>query len=207
MTQPVAGDKPEAPKKRSIWMSFLPVVLFGGLAGLFYYQLIYGDPSNLPSVLINKPAPEFDLPALKGLKIDGKQVPGLSTADLRNGEVKVVNFWASWCTGCRTEHPVLERFSKMNVAPLVSINYKDKDANALRFLGQYKNPFVAVGVDNKGRTGIDFGVYGIPETYVVDGKGFIRYKHIGPIAPRDLERIIIPAIEKARVDLDLKPAQ
>ncbi|HHK74494.1 MAG TPA: DsbE family thiol:disulfide interchange protein [Rhizobiales bacterium] len=198
MTDDTASEMNEAPKKRSIWMSFLPVILFVGLAGLFFYQLSNGDPSTLPSVLIDKPAPDFDLPAIAGLKRDGQPVPGLSSADLKKGKVHVVNVWATWCTACRTEHPVLEKFARMNIAPLVGIDYKDKPEKVVRYLRQYGNPFAAVGDDAKGRTGIDFGVYGVPETYVIDGKGIIRYKHIGPIMPADLESKIIPAIKKAR---------
>ncbi len=198
MTDDIAQETPDAPRKRPIWMAFLPVVLFGGLAGLFFYQLSSGDPSSLPSVLIGKPVPEFDLPPIKGLERGGKPVPGLSSADLRKGKVHVLNVWASWCTACRTEHPVLKRFAEMKIAPLVGLNYKDTTRKAIGFLNQLGNPFDAIGFDKKGRTGIDFGVYGVPETYVIDGEGIIRYKHIGPIAPRDLERIIIPAIKKAR---------
>ena len=192
------ADEGAAPRKRSIWLTLLPVALFAALAGLFTYSLQTGDPSRLPSVLINKPAPEFNLPALEGLARDGKQLPGIKSADLKAGKVHVLNFFASWCTGCREEHPVLEVFQRMKVAPLVGIDYKDAPSNALRFLGQHGNPYDIVGVDRKGRTGIDWGVYGIPETFIVDGEGIVRYKHIGPISPRDLKEIIIPEIEKAR---------
>lgn len=195
----VTGKSEESkPQRRSIWLAALPIVFFAALAGLFTYSLQTGDPSRLPSVLINKPSPEFDLPKLDGLMRNGRQLPGIKTPDLKAGKVHVLNFWASWCTGCREEHPVLEAFHKMKIAPLVGIDYKDAPSNALRFLGQYGNPYDIVGVDRKGRTGIDWGVYGIPETFIVDGEGIVRYKHIGPISPRDLKEIIIPEIEKAR---------
>lgn len=181
------------------WWAMMPVVFFAGLV-LVFVVLMTDDKSasTVPSVLINKPASEFDLPQLDGLKRDGKQLPGIKTADLKKGKVHLVNFWASWCTGCREEHPVLEAFHRMNFVPIVGIDYKDAPSNALRFLGQYGNPYDIVGVDRKGRMGIDWGVYGIPETFVVDGEGIIRYKHIGPISPKDLKEIIIPEIEKAR---------
>lgn len=198
-----AADAP--PPKRSIWITLLPIAFFAALAGLFTYSLQTGDPSRLPSVLINRPAPEFDLPQLDGLTRDGQQVPGIKTADLKAGKVHVVNFWASWCTGCRTEHPVLEAFHRMKIAPLVGVDYKDAPSNASRFLGQYGNPYDIIGVDRKGRAGIDFGVYGVPETYIVDGDGIIRYKHIGPISARDLKETIIPEIEKARTSKAAKP--
>ena len=190
-------DQTPAPK-RSLWLTLLPIAFFAALAGLFTYSLQTGDPSRLPSVLINKPVSEFDLPRLEGLTRNATQLPGIKTADLKAGKVHVVNFWASWCTGCRKEHPVLEAFHRMKVAPLVGVDYKDAPSNALRFLGQYGNPYDIVGVDRKGRTGIDWGVYGIPETFIVDGEGIIRYKHIGPISVKDLKEIIIPEIEKAR---------
>ncbi len=176
----------------------LPLVLFLGLAGLFFVGLHSGDPSRLPSALIGKPVPEFKLPPLEGLKRSGAQVPGLSSGDLKGDGVQIINFWASWCVPCRVEHPFLERLAKESNAPLVGINYKDKTTAARRFLGQLGNPFQAVGVDAKGAAAINWGVYGMPETFIVGKDGTILYKHVGPIDKESLETKLLPEIRKAR---------
>ncbi len=192
------ADETRGTRAGGAWRMALPLVLFLALAGLFFVGLQSGDPSKLPSALIGKPVPEFDLPPLEGLKHDGAQVGGLKTGDLKGKGVQIVNFWASWCLPCRDEHPFLERLTKESKAPLVGINYKDKTAAARRFLGQLGNPFQAVGVDTNGSAAIEWGVYGMPETFIVGDDGTILYKHVGPIDARDVEAELLPAIRKAR---------
>ncbi|MEZ5877353.1 MAG: DsbE family thiol:disulfide interchange protein, partial [Tepidamorphaceae bacterium] len=138
----------------------VPLVIFLSLAGLFYYRLGAGDPSKVPSALLGKEAPEFSLAALEGLEGGSGPIPGFSRADL-NGAVSVVNVWASWCVPCREEHPFIEKLSEDTRFKVYGLNYKDKAENARRFLGRYGNPYDAVGVDEKGRVGIDWGVYGV----------------------------------------------
>jgi cytochrome c biogenesis protein CcmG/thiol:disulfide interchange protein DsbE len=162
----------------------LPVLFFAAIALLFWKGLS-GDPATLPSNLINKPAPQFSLPA-----VDGLNLPGLSDADLRKGRVTVVNVWASWCGPCRSEHPLLMELASRKDIMLVGINNKDSAENAQRFLGALGQPFTAVGADIQGRTSIDWGVYGVPETFIVDGKGIIRHKHVGPLSPGALDEAI-----------------
>ena len=180
------------------WRMALPLILFLGLAGLFFVGLHSGDPSRLPSALIGKPVPDFKLPPLDGLKTNGTQVPGLTSGDLKGKGVQIVNFWASWCLPCRDEHPFLEKLAQESKARLIGINYKDKTAAARRFLGQLGNPFQAVGVDAKGTAAINWGVYGMPETFIVGNGGKILFKHVGPIDADDLQTKLLPAIRKAR---------
>ena len=127
-------------------------------------------------------------------------MPGFANTDLAQGKVSIVNVWASWCTPCAAEHPYLTELAKQSGAPLFGINYKDKADNARRFLGRYGNPFVGVGADTTGRTAIEWGVAGVPETFIVDATGRIAYKHVGPISPEVMERDLLPAIKKARVE-------
>ncbi len=176
-------------------LTLLPVLVFGALA-LLLLKGLSGDPSTLPSTLINKPAPAFVLPAVAGL-----DVPGLADLDLRQGKVTVVNIWASWCGPCRAEHPLLMELSKRTDSVLVGINNKDEAANAARFLGGLGQPFKAIGADTTGRTTIDWGGYGVPETFVVDGKGIIRYKHVGPLSPEILNGRLADEIKKAATTL------
>ncbi|MGI9483972.1 MAG: DsbE family thiol:disulfide interchange protein [Hyphomicrobiales bacterium] len=178
----------------------LPLVLFAALAVVFLIRLNAGDPSKLPSALIGKPVPKFDLTPVEGLMSDGKPVEGLSAKALTGSKVSVVNFWASWCPPCRVEHPFLMDLGKRDDIHVYGINQKDKPGNARRFLGHYGNPYIKVGADPKGRVSIDWGVYGLPETFVVDGQGIIRYKHVGPITADTLERLL-PAIEEAKQPL------
>jgi cytochrome c biogenesis protein CcmG/thiol:disulfide interchange protein DsbE len=146
---------------------------------------------NLPSTLIDKPAPEFELPPLRA------GAPGLSSADMKAPGVKLVNIWASWCVPCRIEHPNLTKLAAMGLA-VHGINYKDTDEAAEKFLAELGDPFTLIGADRKGRVGIDWGVYGVPETFIVDGQGRIVYKHIGPIQGSDIAEKILPAVEKAK---------
>lgn len=166
----------------------LPLVLFLGLAGWFALGLTR-DPSVLPSNMIDKPVPAFDLPPV------ADSLPGLKAADL-TGKAQLVNIFASWCAPCRVEHPVLMRLAEELKVPLVGIAYKDKPEATRAFLDQLGNPFSAVGQDRDGRVGIDFGVYGVPETYVVDRDGRIRYRHVGPLMPADVEEKILPLMRE-----------
>jgi cytochrome c biogenesis protein CcmG/thiol:disulfide interchange protein DsbE len=175
----------------------LPVLIAGALFVLFYGSLMDPDgKSDIPSALIDKPVPPFELPPVTGLNRDGVPSPGLASTDLA-GRVTVINVWASWCVPCRQEHPILTDLAKDPRIRLVGINYKDEPENAVRFLGQLGNPYAAVGADIRGRVAIDWGVYGVPETFVVAADGRIAYKHIGPISPESLRERLIPEIEKA----------
>ena len=183
--------------RRRLWIAFLPLVLFIALSGVFLYQLGSGkDASEIPSVLIGTKAPSLDLPPLDGLTANGVPVPALTDAAIR-GQLSLVNVWASWCVPCRQEHPILLELSRDPRVELVGINYKDKNDNALRFLGELGNPFAAVGVDPAGKAAIDWGVYGIPETYLVGPDGEILFKQIGPFTTESLRDKLLPAIEKA----------
>ena len=190
-----AADESSGKKRRNI-LVLLPLAAFLALAALFLYQLGSGDPSRLPSALIGRPAPPTDLPPLAGLERGGKMLPGLSNAAFQ-GELTLVNVWASWCVPCADEVPFLEKLSKDKRIKLVGINYKDPPDNARRFLNRYGNPFVAVGVDASGRTSIDWGVYGVPETYLIGRDGTIAYKLVGPITAENLAQVLEPEIAKA----------
>jgi cytochrome c biogenesis protein CcmG, thiol:disulfide interchange protein DsbE len=179
-------------------LRLLPVALFLAIAGLFAYGLT-GDPQKLPSTLIGKPAPRLALAPLEGLTQAGQPVPGLAETDLAtSGAPTVVNFWASWCAPCVAEHPLLIELGRQTGVRLVGINHKDTAVNARRFLARYGNPFALVAVDGNGRAGIEWGVYGMPETFVLDGRGAIVFKHVGPITADTLRRDIIPAIQRAQ---------
>jgi cytochrome c biogenesis protein CcmG/thiol:disulfide interchange protein DsbE len=188
------GDTPP----RKSWLVALPAVIFAALAALFAFALFSGDPAKLPSVLIGKPAPATSLPPLAGLAEGGEPVPGFGPADLRRGDVTVVNFFASWCAPCVAEHPMLIALKQRVGVRLLGVNYKDPEPGGRRFLGRYGNPFSAVGVDANGRVAIEWGVYGMPETFVVDGKGVVAAKWVGPITDDALRAKILPAIEQAR---------
>ena len=191
----VASDNP-APVKRRRLLVLLPLLLFLALAALFLFRLGAGDPSKLPSALIGRPVPATDLPPVAGLVRDGKPVPGIANTDF-NGAVTLVNVWASWCVPCHDEAPILMTMAQDKRFRIVGINYKDQPENARRFIGRYGNPFVAVGADGNGRASIDWGVYGVPETFVVGRDGRIAFKLVGPISADNLERTLKPAIEKA----------
>jgi len=179
-------------RRRPRLIFLLPLGFFVALALIFLMRLESGvDPSAIPSALVGQSAPEFDLPPLEGVT-----VPGLKRADL-DGKVTLVNVFASWCAPCRQEHPVLEKLAKDNRIRLVGINYKDQPENARRFLGDLGNPYAAIGVDRQGRTTIDWGVYGVPESFVVGADGIIRYKFIGPLSDETAANLLMPEIEKA----------
>ncbi|HEY7458624.1 MAG TPA: DsbE family thiol:disulfide interchange protein [Xanthobacteraceae bacterium] len=174
----------------------LPLAIFIALLALFWFRLGAGDASRLPSALIGKPAPALSLPPLEGLMRDGAPVPGLNPGAFV-GRVTLVNVWASWCAPCRDEHPFLTRLSGDRRIMLVGINYKDQATNALRFLERFGNPYSAVGVDAGGRAAIEWGVYGVPETFLVGRDGRIAYKQIGPIADEATFKRVQTEIEKA----------
>lgn len=175
-----------------LWLALLPVAVFVLLAAIFWKGLSR-SPSELPSALIGRPVPEFTLAPIEGLG-----VPGFDSASLRTGQVTVVNVWASWCAPCRIEHPFLVMLAKRPDIRLFGINYKDDPENARRFLGTLGQPFAAVGSDEKGRAALDWGVYGVPETFIVDGAGVIRYKWIGPLSAGALAGVMAAEIEKAK---------
>lgn len=187
----------QQPSRGRFWM-LAPVVIFAMLAGLFMVGLQSGDPSRLPSALVGKPAPDLALPAVEGLLDNGAQVPGLATRDISNGKVTVLNVWASWCGPCRDEHPLLIELASRNDINLVGLNYKDQRENAVRFLTSLGNPFSRVGADSTGRTAVDWGVYGVPETYVINAEGKITYKYTGPLTPKAMQEDLLPAIASAQ---------
>ncbi len=188
----------EPKPRRQLWLALAPVAIFAALAALFAKGLTNDDPNRIPSVLLGKPVPEFNLPAVDDLTADGQQLPGLKTADLKTGRVSVINVWASWCAPCRVEHPFLMQLAEHKDIHLAGINYKDKPENARRFLGALGNPFARVGADQKGSAAVDWGVYGVPETFIVDGDGVIRYKWIGPLTERALNEELIPRIRSTQ---------
>jgi len=187
---------PETRSRRLSLLMLLPLIAFAGLAVLFWYRLGDGDPSRIPSALIGRPAPQTTLPQLEGLQNNGAQVPGLDPASFK-GKVSLVNVWASWCVPCHDEAPLLTELAKDRRLQLVGINYKDTPDNARRFLGRYGNPFGLVGTDANGRASIEWGVYGVPETFVVGREGTIVYKLVGPITPDNLRAVLMPELEKA----------
>ena len=174
----------------------VPLVIFLALAGLFLFRLGTDDPSRIPSALIGRVAPDTNLPPIDGLVRDGAPVPGLTSKDFA-GAVTLVNVWASWCVPCHDEVPFLDQLAKDKRIRLAGINYKDQAENARRFIGRYGNPFAAIGTDANGRTAIEWGVYGVPETFVVGRDGRIAYKLVGPITAENFETQVKPAIEKA----------
>ncbi|MBI1621890.1 DsbE family thiol:disulfide interchange protein [Aquamicrobium zhengzhouense] len=178
------------PRRR--WLPLLPFILFMVLAGIFLVQLLSGkDSSVVPSALIGQEAPQTPLPALEGMNL-----PGFDPAAFA-GKVTLVNVWASWCAPCRVEHPVLMQLAKDGRVEIAGLNYKDKPENARRFLNELGNPYSMIGTDDAGRAAIEWGVYGVPETFLVGKDGRIAYKHVGPFTPEIMTRQILPEIEKA----------
>jgi cytochrome c biogenesis protein CcmG, thiol:disulfide interchange protein DsbE len=174
----------------------LPLVVFLALAVLFLVRLGAGDPGRIPSALIGHEAPATALPAVAGLERDGKQLPGLNSGDFK-GRVTLLNVWASWCVPCHDEVPFLERLGADSRIRLVGINYKDEPDNARRFLGRYGNPFAASGADPNGRAAIEWGVYGVPETFLVGRDSRIAFKLVGPITADNFQSVLGAAIERA----------
>lgn len=169
----------------------VPLLLFAMIAGYFLWGLVSDrDPGRVPSMMVNKPVPAFELPPL-----DGLDVPGLASADLGNGEVAVVSFFASWCLPCRVEHPLLMTLAQHDGVRVFGIDFRDRPEDARRWLGELGNPYQRVGDDARGRTAIDFGASGVPETFVIDREGKIRHQHIGPLTADDIDREIMPLIE------------
>ena len=174
----MAGEA-ATPKPRR-FIVLVPLLLFLALAALFLMQLLSGrDVAEIPSALIGQPAPETNLPPLEGMAL-----PGIDSKNFA-GKVTLVNVWASWCAPCREEHPLLLALSQDKRFSIAGLNYKDAPENARRFLGSLGNPYAAVGVDPNGRASIDWGVYGVPETFIVGPDGTIRHKHIGPLTPEN----------------------
>jgi cytochrome c biogenesis protein CcmG/thiol:disulfide interchange protein DsbE len=168
--------------------AFIPLLIFVVLMGFLAVGLSL-NPREIPSPLINKPAPAFSLPSLDAPE------QKIATQDLR-GKVWILNVWASWCVACRIEHPLLVEFSKTGAVPIYGLNYKDKRDDAIRWLGKFGNPYTRSLSDTDGLVGIDFGVYGVPETFVIDKAGVIRMKHIGPVTPEVLRDDILPLVRK-----------
>lgn len=192
----MTGVEGVTPSRRRSWVVALPLIAFVALVGLFWIRLGSGDPSKIPSALIGRPAPQSKLPALEGLTANGAQVAGLDPAAFK-GEVSVVNVWASWCVPCHDEAPLLLQLAQDKRIRMVGINYKDAQDNARRFLGRYGNPFSAVGTDTNGRASIEWGVYGVPETFIVGRDGNIAYKLIGPVTPDNFDSVLKVQIDKA----------
>ena len=165
----------------------VPVVLFFILVGFLLIGL-YKDPSEVPSPLIGKPVPQFSLPRLNSSEI--------FTEKQFLGKVSLLNVWGTWCFACKQEHPILNELASKNITPIYGLNYKDDANEAKKYLKNYGDPYVANAVDENGRVGIEWGVYGAPETFLIDEKGIIRYKHIGPITKKDLDVIILPKIRE-----------
>jgi cytochrome c biogenesis protein CcmG/thiol:disulfide interchange protein DsbE len=193
MTEPSTTDSP--PQGRS-WLMALPLIAFAALAAIFWFRLGNTDPSRIPSALIGHPAPQTALPPLEGLANGGAPVPGLDPAVFK-GKVSVVNVWASWCIPCHDEAPLLTVLGKDKRLQLIGINYKDAPDNARRFLGRYGNPYGMVGVDGNGRAAIEWGVYGVPETFIVGREGTIVYKMVGPVTAENVDSVLRVEIDKA----------
>ena len=185
-----ARPAPEAPSRRRWWVFLVPLIVAAALGAMFAVGLNH-DPAVLPSALLNKPAPAFTLPPLPGA-----DRPGLSRADL-GGKPMLVNVFASWCVPCRVEQPMLERLAAQGVT-IMGIDYKDRPQDVKDWLGEMGNPFTRIGSDADGRVAIDWGVYGVPETYVIDRAGTIVYKFVGPLQARDLDRTLLPLLEKLK---------
>jgi len=186
---PGTGTGPTAPRPRDRrWTRLAPLLVFVGI-GIFFGIGLTRDPREIPSPLIGHPVPQFSLPPVQGRTL------GLATADLR-GEVSLVNVFASWCVACREEHPVLMEIRRGGAVPIHGLNYKDKPADAAAWLGAFGDPYTRTGADIDGRVGIDWGVYGVPETFVIDREGRIAYKHIGPVTAATWNDKLLPLIRK-----------
>ncbi len=170
----------------------LPLLIFVVLA-IFLAIGLSLNPREIPSPLIGKPAPAFSLPVLS------EPARTLSEQEFK-GRVWLLNVWASWCVSCRSEHPVLNEMAKLNAAPIVGLNYKDEPEAAKQWLAQLGNPYRVSIMDIEGRTGIDYGVYGVPETFVIDKRGIVRHKHTGPVTPEVVEKVLLPMIKQLNAE-------
>jgi cytochrome c biogenesis protein CcmG, thiol:disulfide interchange protein DsbE len=189
---------PQKLKNKSNTLIFLiPLIIVGMLSVVFLFRLFSGDTTKLPSVLIAKPVPEFNLTGIPNLYQNGVVVPGFSSSDLKSGKVSIVNMFASWCPECRQEHDILLKLGKDERINLFGFDYKDEPEKARKFLESFGNPYKAVGVDRKGAAAIDWGLYGVPETFIISGDGYILYKKVGPMSEETLKSEIMPEIEKA----------
>jgi cytochrome c biogenesis protein CcmG/thiol:disulfide interchange protein DsbE len=197
MVDEIQGTRGGTSTARRRALVLVPLAVFLVLAAVFFVRLeTGGDSSVVPSALIGSPAPAFALAPLEGLTRDNASVPGLARADLI-GKLTLVNIWASWCVPCRAEHPVLTELARDDRLRVVGINYKDNPENARRFLGQLGNPYAAIGTDTTGRSAIDWGVYGVPESFLVGADGTILFKWVGPLSPEIVAGRLMPEIEKA----------
>lgn len=203
MTDPVktSGGTDAPQNKKRVVVALLPLLIFAALAGIFTWQLLSGkNMQEIPSALIGRDAPLTDLPPLEGLRLaDGTLVPGLKGADLK-GQVTLVNIWASWCVPCRDEHPQIMKLGQDKRIKVVGLNYKDAPENALAFLNSLGNPYNIVGTDRSGRAGIEWGVYGVPETFIVNREGKIVYKFVGPLSDESMAKQFMPEVEKALIN-------
>ena len=190
VSEPAAAGSQHGPLRNIRSSAFVPVAVFVVLVVLFGIGLTM-NPRDIPSPLIGKPVPEFSLPPVKGRTL------GLSSADLK-GEPSLVNVFASWCTACREEHPLLMGLKEKGVVPIHGLNYKDRPEDAERWLNELGDSYTRTGADIDGRVAIEWGVYGVPETFVVDRDGRIAYKHIGALNERVLQEKILPLIAKLR---------
>jgi cytochrome c biogenesis protein CcmG/thiol:disulfide interchange protein DsbE len=184
-----AGDEARGRRLRAL----LPLAIFVAVLALLAVGLT-GNPRELPSALIDKPAPAFRLTTL-ATPLAPERTFG--SAELR-GQVWVLNVWASWCTACRLEHPLLVEFARTNTVPIYGLNYKDAPTDAQRWLANFGDPYQHSFSDRDGRVGMDFGVYGAPETYVIDAAGRVRFKHVGPLTPEVLQEQIVPLVRRLR---------
>lgn len=173
----------------------VPLIACAALVGWLAVPLIKGtDPSALPSALIDQPAPTTELPGLPG-RPDAGDGEGLATPSFQ-GQVTLLNFFASWCVPCLAEHPVLTALAEQQNIPINAIAYKDKPADTAGWLAKHGDPFSLIGVDAEGDAGLDWGLTGVPETFIIDGNGQVRYRHIGPLTPADITDVILPIIEE-----------
>jgi cytochrome c biogenesis protein CcmG/thiol:disulfide interchange protein DsbE len=180
--------------------ALIPFVIFVLITGFLAVGLTL-KPGEVPSPFIGKPAPDFDLPRLTQGDSTGDNTGDYASADTisnsdLDGQVWLLNVWASWCVACRDEHPLLNQLSTGDIVPIVGLNYKDQQDDAKNWLNQFGNPYTIVAVDKLGQTGIEYGVYGVPETFVIDKNGIIQLKHIGPLTREDIEQTVIPLVQK-----------
>lgn len=191
-TAKFAADDREPPATHwRAWRGYtIALVIFAAIGVLLVASLSF-DPKRIPSPLIGKPVPQFELPPVQGRSL------GLSSKELK-GEVSLVNVFASWCVACLEEHPLFTRLKRSRVVPIHGLNYKDAPEDAAAWLARHGDSYTRTGADRDGRVAIDWGVYGVPETFVIDGQGRIAYKHIGPLNEQTLKKTILPLIEQLR---------